>query len=242
MNRGYWQLLLLAGTLISVAPAARRADAGTVVPTRVELAQLLGPAAVTEDFQSFAVPASEFREFEGSLDSAAVKLGQGPGLVEPGIRFNVYPIGQLQWYGTQVFGGDSQRLSFSLTDAYGIDFSPPVRGAGLDLTSLEMLSGTANVRVFDNQGSQIAHFASSPIASPTEGTFVGYFHADGISRIEITTFEGGPILDDLIFAPVAEPTAGTLALGLAGVVQRVARRRITRGRSPAWSRRRTTLA
>src|SRR5262245_22042421 len=77
-----------------------------VVANRALLNSLLGGSATTEDFENLVVAPNAFIEFDAPLDSTSVKLGQGPGLVVPGIRFNLSP-GSLQVYGTTVFGGNS---------------------------------------------------------------------------------------------------------------------------------------
>lgn len=214
----------LAFLWMLVVNQAAFATTSGVLSSRSDLSDLLGNAAVTEGFELFSLPPESFREFAGSLDASTTLLGQGPGLVVPGVRFSVYPIGQLQWYGTTLFGGDSQRLSFSLTIQYRIEFSPPVSAFGIDLGALPGHNNKSQFSVYNRQQMLVGMFDSADIDDPIDTTFAGFAFLPGISKVEFSAFAGGPIIDNVTFGRVPEPTSAALLLACAMFARRIRHR------------------
>jgi hypothetical protein len=179
--------------------------------SRAELEAVLGDSAVTETFETFQVPPNPLgmAGFFGPLTSNSIVRGQGPGLVKPGISFQVPS--ELQWYDTTAFGGNSKRLSFSSGDAYNISFDPPVHAFGIDFTAIPMTSGSSSLYVYDTTGDTVGRFEYGTVNDPQTPTFVGFAHPDGIGGIGILTFGGGPILDNFTFGRVPEPSGISIA-------------------------------
>jgi hypothetical protein len=195
---------------IAFAVATSSRSTAQIVPSREALIALLGDKVVTETYEANSVAADTFAEFDGPLDSTSTPNGQGPGIVEPGIRFNVFP-GSLQIYGETVFGGNSQRLSFSATSVYHITLDPPVTAFGLDMLSLPGYSGEPSISVYDPNDIFLGSFPVGVVNHPQNPTFFGFQNAGGISRFDITVFTGGPILDNVTFERIV-PEPDTILL------------------------------
>jgi hypothetical protein len=210
-------------TFVALLSLETKLVIGQVVPTRAQLNALLGGGGKTENFEKFSVPDNNFIEFSSPLDSTSIKNGQGPGLVVPGIRFAINP-GGLQVYGTHVFGGNSQRLSFSATSAYLNTFNPPVTAFGLDLLALQGFSGSPQIAIYDAAHSFLGSFPVGTVGDPIMPTFFGFQHAGGISEFDITVFGGGPILDNVTFGN-AVPEPATFPLILVTTLASLAARR-----------------
>jgi hypothetical protein len=186
-----------------------------VLPSRAQLDAFLGSSAVTADFETYSIQPDKFVGIGAPLDSQRIVNGQGPGLVPPGVA--IAERTELQWYGTTVFGGNSKRLGFSSGSPYTITFNPPIVAFGVDLLSLPNHGDTVNIEVYSGPG-RIGSFDSPLVDDPQRPTFVGFRSPSflKISSVFISTFEGGPILDNLTFGRVPEPTTAMItAVGVA---------------------------
>ena len=195
----------LASALTAASPIGR-------LDSRSQLDAILGTASVTENFEAFEVPTNNelgYFNFFGPLTSNSVIQGQGPGLVVSGISIRTNS--QLQWYNTAALGGNSKRLGFTSGQAYLIDFSTPVSAFGFDFTAVPTTSGSSSMYVYDTKGDTVGQFQYALVNNPLVPTFAGFSHPDGISGVEIFTFQGGPILDNFTFGRVPEPSALILA-------------------------------
>jgi len=206
--------LILASLFLATSTSDVWANsAGSRLTTRAQLEAILGSTAVTEDFESYAISPNAFDGFSSPLDSTTAIRGQGPGLVIPGFRVRT-EVGELQWYGTTVFGGNSKRLSFSSGQYMFVHFTRPVTAFGVDLLSLEGYSGRALIELFaPGPGDKlIGSFDSEVVNNAQTPTFVGYAEPAGIGIFTISTFVGGPTLDNLTFQGVPEPGGMALVL------------------------------
>jgi hypothetical protein len=189
-----------------------------VVADRATVESILGASARTEDFESIALPPSGLLQLGTVLNSETVHLGNGPGLVIPGVSFIRSPDTQI--YSPAFTGGDSQRLGFSSGSPFVFRFSPPVRAVAIDLFIGSGIGGNPFVVVRNASGVQLAGFSLGTVNSKTVPTFLGYESEDGISEISVATFIGGPIFDNVTFGPlVPEPASELLAiLAMTGVL------------------------
>jgi hypothetical protein len=177
--------------------------------SRAELNNVLGPFAVHEDFETYEIAPYTFEGFSSPLNANTIARGQGPGLVKQGIQFANQ--NELQWYGTTVFGGNSKRLSYSSGSQWDVLFTPPVTAFGVDLLSLETLSGITSISIINSADQVVEQFHSGNINSPRDPTFVGYAYPAGIRRITLGTYVGGPVFDNFTFGRVPEPSSFTAA-------------------------------
>jgi hypothetical protein len=192
-----------------------------IVVDRATVESILGASARTEDFESIVLPSSGLLQLGTELNSETIHLGNGPGLVIPGVTFIRSPDTQI--YSPAFSGGKSQRLGFSSGSPFVFRFSPPVRAVAIDLFIGSGTGGNPFVVVRNASGDQLAGFNLGTVNSKTVPTFLGYESEDGIKEISVNTFLGGPIFDNVTFgAIVPEPASQLLAMcAMAGVFMRL---------------------
>lgn len=179
------------------------------VADRATVLSILGATAKTEDFENIALPPSGLLQLGSALNSNTVHLGNGPGLVIPGVTYRTPTDTQI--YSPAFSGGDSQRLGFSSGSPFTFQFAPPARAVGIDLFILNGNGDNPFVTVFDSHGQQLAGFNMNFINSKTVPTFFGFENSSGIGEINIGTFIGGPNFDNVTFgAVVPEPASAPL--------------------------------
>ncbi len=220
------QRLVYFAALCSLSLGLQNANAlvvGGAVPDRATLNSILaGYGPVTETFEAIPFPAVG-QVIPPVLNNAASVYGFGSGLVVPGITFLDPTLTQLQWNGGGYYGQPSNDLN-SNTSTLEIDFSHPARAFGLDMTVFAGFGDNANVNVYavDNL-TLLASFSGIPVNDPSSPVFFGYQDPGGIGKVEIQGASRGwsPMIDNVTFAPVPEPSAMALAaLGLVALARR----------------------
>lgn len=164
----------------------RTAPAATVtlVDDPVVIGSLLGTGAIFEDFDAFTVADGTTKNlFTDTLDSTTVARGQGPSLVETGLRFEV-PQGLLNWNGTNYENLPDRSIVGFNTDTLEIHFDTPTNVVGLEVNEFQSSPDFVTVRVFDGGGGLAATFTGLEVTNPA-GRFIGLTSTAGISKIEL---------------------------------------------------------
>jgi hypothetical protein len=198
---------------------------------RTTLFGLDGAQLKQEDFEKTVVPGRPFGQVALGpiLNSETVFQGKGPGIVVPGVTFKTQT--DIMLLGPLITGGTSQQLTYSSGNPFTIEFSPPVQLVGVDLFAIQANSGRSRINIFDVSNNLIADFSITGINSPTIPSFLGYRHDEGIKRILVSTFIGGPCFDNLAFGRIVpEPTTFCLLIvsSVGAVMNSMVTRRIGR--------------
>lgn len=197
---------------------------GGVIESRADLLAQLGPAAITEDFEAYKFPTNTAERVGTEVDATSVIDGQGPGLVQAGVRFIQAPAGEgLQW---------DRQFQYGLTSAAMVsdselivDFTVPVSHAGFNMFWFDVgfpLANPSTVQVY--AADDVTMLYSTNIFEPfaPDSYFFGYTDSRGIGRIVLFRDEGddlgvSPMIDNLTFGFVPESTVGPLlSIALSG--------------------------
>ena len=213
-------LVLFLGALCFIPLPSTIATAG-VIADRATLDALLGASEVTENFEAFSI-APGGSTFLGitSLNAGTTTLGQGPGLVVPGVQFGSPT--NLQWNGAGYFGQPSKDILGY--NPLAINFAIPTNAFGLDLLAFKGYPETATVTIYGADDiSEIAKISGIGLPSSASPIFFGYSDNSGIGKVllEQQPDRWSPIIDNLSFGtptPIPEPaTMLLLGSGLIGL-------------------------
>ncbi len=206
--------LFAVAALLAMAAPTRAA----VVLDRATLNSIVGGLAISENFEAYQIAAGGALAFTGidALTSGTILTSgtaQGPGLVVPGVTFTGSTV---QWNAQNYYGAPSREILFNST-ALTINFSTPATAFGVDLRNFAGYSSTATVTVFAANGTTVLYSGTGLTLTGT-AQFFGFQDAGGIGRVTFTTTSGNgwsPIIDNLTFAIIPEPSV--VALMLAGL-------------------------
>ena len=195
----------------------------SVVTSREELAGQLGAAAITENFEGFVLAPDTAARVGTVLDSNSVVSGQGPGLVQPGLRFTQSPAGEgLQW--DRQFGYGLLSEALVSDNKMIVDFTTPVTHVGFDMFWYHTQYPPANpstIQVF--AADQVTLLYTTNIFEPfaPDAYFFGYANTNTIGRVILFRDEGGSLgvtalIDNLTFgfAPTLSATVSNQQLSL----------------------------
>ncbi len=210
----------VAAIALLFTPAS--ASAG-LIADRVALQTQLGAAAITEDFESWTSELVSDSPFT-VLDADTVIAGQGPGIVNPGLRFtNIASnrnVDDLQLDRRSEFSIPSGSL-LAEGGTLVIDFLVPITHAGFDFFQFDGFADTASVQVFASDDSTVIFQTARVLPAPNApaSTFFGYTDLGGIGSVRIrSTVKGwSPLVDDLTYGDIPEP-ASLCMLGLGALV------------------------
>ena len=218
------RLHVSAFAAITLLFASNPVSAG-LIDSRVTLQSQLGAAAIYEDFESWTSSIIDEPTLQ-VLDASTVVDGQGPGIVNPGLRFENLSIHRENSYLQLDRRSQYNIPSGSILGGNGgllIDFLWPVSHAGFDFFQFSGYAASATIRVFASDDTTEIYFSPTLLDAPDApaSTFFGYSNLDGIGsiRIESTGQVWSPLVDDLTYGGVPEPatavmlTVGALALG-----------------------------
>ncbi|HVM61601.1 MAG TPA: PEP-CTERM sorting domain-containing protein [Verrucomicrobiae bacterium] len=200
---------------------------GTVLDRSTLDSILAGDGPVTEGFEAFPVPAGLPASIPSVLDNTDPVYGFGSGMVVPGVTFR----GALQWNGVGYYGQPSKDIGSGST--LEIDFSTPTPAFGLDLLVFAGYGDDAVVNVYGaDDTTLLANVSGLTISDPSSPVFFGYQDAGGIGMVQIegTYRTWSPLIDNVTFAPVPEPSVSVLVVtgGLLLVSTLVRRQRAVR--------------
>ena len=204
------------------------AQAGGLVPDRTTLDAITGSLGVTETFESYNLAAGTALTFTGInvFDSTVPLNGQGPGLVDPGVTFSG---SLLQWDAATYFGAPTKEILFN-SSTITIDFAVPTIAFGVDVRDFAGYSDMMSAAIYAADGTTLlATFSGGSAVALGGGTpvFFGYQDSSGIGRVTLTMQASpwSPLIDNLQFIPVPEPSTGVLlGAGLAWPLLAVRRR------------------
>ena len=225
MQRAIQMMCVTATMAVMTGLASNQVHAGVIL-SRADLVNALGGAAATEDFESWNGTVLTPGGWS-SLDSSTIVEGQGPGIVNDGLRFtNINSnreLNELQLDRRSEYGITSGAL-LAEGGTLVINFLGPVTHAGLDFFQFRGWQDTATVRVYGSDDTSMI-YDSSGLAAPNapSSTFFAYTDAAGIGRITIqsTSYGWSPLIDDLTYGVVPEPaTLSLLALGGLALLRR----------------------
>lgn len=218
-------IITLALALCDSTPAQA---AGGIVPDRSTLDSILaGYGPLTENFEAINLPPDVGQVGPPVLSSNISYYGFGSGLVVPGVTFSSIG-GVLQWNSEGYFGQPSKDINSSSTTLQ-INFTAPTPAFGLDLLVFAGFGDDANVSVYGaDDATLLASFSGISLSDPSSPVFFGYQDASGIGMVQIqgTDHSWSPLIDNLTFAVVPEPSATALlalafSLAAMGVRQRM---------------------
>ncbi|MEW6536367.1 MAG: PEP-CTERM sorting domain-containing protein [Candidatus Auribacterota bacterium] len=207
------------------------ANAG-VLPDRATLESILGANAVTEDFETLAVPSNTAYGIANvdTLDSSTIltinTMPFGPGLVIPGVSFT--ELDNLNWNGENIWGQTSRAiLGFNYDGIPGhsivIDFHNPTPACGLDLSILSVTPfhpDVFNVAVYGADDSSLLYTSGDINIDFFTRIFWGYTDDAGIGKIAVSsaTQDWSAIVDNVTFdgSAVPEPVSSALFVFGAG--------------------------
>lgn len=211
-----------AVTAIVLVLTPALAQAG-LIADRVSLQAQLGVAAVNEDFESWTSDIINESSLQ-VLDADTVVAGNGPGIVNPGLRFENIDIHRDSSYLQLDRRGQYNIPSGSLLGGNGgllIDFLSPVSHAGFDFFQFSGYADSATVRVFAADDVTEIYVTPLTLDAPDApaSTFFGYADPGGIGSIQIesTGQNWSPLIDDLTYGNIPEPGSACL-LGLGSLV------------------------
>jgi hypothetical protein len=230
----YVKRLLQASSYLAVVSLALLLSEvkGGIIGTRTDLLSQLGSNAVTENFESYLFPSDTAKRVGTELDATSVIDGQGPGLVQPGVRFQQTPAGEgLQWDRQFEYGLQSAALVSD--NKLIVDFTTPVTHAGFDFFWFNagfQLAEPATIQVFATDDVSLLY--STNIFEPyaPNSFFFGFTDSQGIGNIALFRVEDealgvSPIIDNLTFGSIPEPSTLSLVLLGASVMLAVSRKR-----------------
>jgi hypothetical protein len=185
---------------------------GGIVPDRSTLNSILaGYGSVTENFEAISLPPNVGQIGPAVLNSTTHFDGWGPGLVVPGVTFSAVS-GDLQWNGAGYYGQPSKDICSS-SSTIEIDFSNPTPAFGLDLLVFAGFGDNANVNVYGADNTTLlANISGISISDPSSPVFFGYQDSAGIGMVQIqsTVHSWSPLIDNVTFATVPEPSVPAL--------------------------------
>jgi hypothetical protein len=224
------QLVMSAASLTLFAGSL---DAAMVV-SRTALNTLLGGTAVNENFENFNVANGASTSLGGNtaLNSTSVNAGQGPGLIVPGMQLlpGAAAGDHLLWQGAGQYGFTSKNIGVDPGSLITIDFTTVVNAFGMDLLTYGSPYPNVNqVTVYAIDDTTVLGTFSNISLAGGQIAFFGYENilGGGLGKIVLQTTSGyGPVLDNVTFGAVPEPTtmiAGALLLlpFAAGAVRRM---------------------
>jgi hypothetical protein len=198
-----------------------------VIIDRAALNSIVGSLAVAVNFEAYNLAAGQATgvnaNFLNSLTTLTVASDiQGPNLVPAGVSFSGTT---LQWNDKNYFGAPSREI-LATQNTLTITFSSPTTAFGLDVRNFQGYSSTMTVTVFGADGTTTIFTAANFALSGTP-IFFGYADTNGILRVTLSNSGSpwSPIIDNLTFAAIPEPTTWMLlATGLSAVAISAKRR------------------
>jgi hypothetical protein len=199
------ELKLLRPLLLALLVAPFLARGQTLVADRPTLNGILAGSAFTETFQGFTLFPGIGQVFTGvnTVDSTSIMNSEGPGLVAPGLTFSGTSV---QWDAAGYYNAPSTELLFN-SSTITIDFSSPTIAFGLDVRDFSGFSATMVVTVYGADGTTVlGTYSGISIGDPS--IFFGFQDAAGIGKVTLTNNANSwsPIIDNLTFEPVPEPS------------------------------------
>jgi hypothetical protein len=197
LNRLWCLLASWAPLVLSLMLLPPAAYSGTVLPDRTTLDNLLGSAAIGEDFQAFDLQGQPVLDVGTVLDSST-------GAIVDGVSFsafgNALVIRDLGFLGlTQVLDADGSGPRTLL-----IDFSVPVSAFGFDFISSVLVGTDVSVTVFASDDSSVLEHDAFTLFF-LKG-FIGVSEPAGIGSVTISATARAPLdfvkdvtIDDLTF-------------------------------------------
>jgi hypothetical protein len=218
-----WIAMKLLSTLLSLSFAVlgatvagnALANTGGIVADRSTINSILaGYGPLTENFEAIGLPPGVGQIGPSVLNSTTPFDGFGTGLVVPGVTFTSLG-GDLQWNSQGYYGQPSMDIN-GTGATLEIDFSTPTPAIGVDLLVFAGFGDNANVSVYGaDDTTLLATVSGIALSDPSSPVFFGYQDAGGIGKVQIQGVSRGwsPLIDNVTFAPVPEPSV----LALAGV-------------------------
>jgi hypothetical protein len=213
----FYSVLLALG---NSAHAQAIINSGGIVPDRPTLNSIVaGYGPVTENFEAISLPLNVGQVGPPVLNSTTHFDGWGPGLVVPGVTFWAV-LGDLQWNGAGYYGQPSEDI-LSTSSTIQINFSNPTLAFGLDLLVFAGFGDHANVNVYGaDDTTLLASVSGISISDPSSTVFFGYQDSAGIGMVQIEDTDHGwsPLIDNVTFATVPEPSAFAILIMCAGML------------------------
>jgi len=208
-----WRALPLIVLLPGVAAAQ-------LIPDRTTLDGILGSEGVLANFEGFTITAgSAINTTAVTLDAFAIVDGQGPGLAPPNVTFFGTFGGNLQWDDANYFGAPSREILFNSSGkSLSFDFGVPATAFGLDIRDFVGYTDIVTVTIYaPDRVSVLGTFGGIVLDTTGVPVFFGYQAAGGIGRVTLSQVNNSwsPLIDNLAFTPIPEPSAW--ALFLAGI-------------------------
>lgn len=198
-----------------------------VVIDRVTLNAILGGLAVSENFEAFQIAAGGATALNVNTLGVSTLVTfnsviQGPGLVAPGVTFSG---SNLQWNAQNYYAAPSREILFN-GPSITLDFATPTSAFGVDVRNFSGYGSTMSVTVFAANGTTVLYTATGLALGGTP-IFFGYQNTGGIGRVTFTAAGSSwsPILDNLTFSAIPEPSVTALMLAGLGVITLAWRRR-----------------
>lgn len=218
--RRFLQILLFAIPAVGLAQ---------VIPDRTTLNSIVGASGKTVDFETFSIGSGGATSAGVAvLDFNTIASGQGPNLVLAGVTFSV-PAGNIQWDGINYYSSPSREILGNASNStLTITFTNPTKAFGLDLRAFNGLGATASATVYGSDNTTVLSTIPG-INLPSSGApvFFGYQSASGIGKVVLTQNNYGwsPIIDNLTFVPIPEPSVAQLLTGGLALLVLIRRRR-----------------
>jgi autotransporter-associated beta strand protein len=229
MNSPQISLRAFVAAAFVLGPLAGGANAGVIL-TRDDLNSGIGATGTTETFENWTGSVLSPWGFS-TLDSTTVVQGQGPGIVTEGVVFsNInsrHNYNELQLDRRSEYNIPSGSL-LAEGGTLVVDFLSPVSHVGFDFFQFNGYSDSATVRVYATDDLTIL-YDSGLLSAPNapSATFFGYNDNAGMGKVHLasSTKLWSPLIDNLTFAAVPEPSIGNFWVG----------DDLVRGGSGAWS-------
>jgi PEP-CTERM motif-containing protein len=189
------------------------------IGSRAELRALLGGPGTLEDFEKFSMGGAGVVQIDcDPLSSTAICLGQGPGLIVPGLSITGKP---LYWYGKGHGPHDSQSLAGSYhPEDYYFDFTGSVQAFGADLWDFFRMPWFATLTIYGTDDTTVIGKVTVP-GCCYYPTFAGWYDPAGIGGFKGSLDRAEPSLptiDDLEFGVTSVPEPASLTLLAVGLV------------------------
>ena len=196
------------------------------IASRSTLQALLGGQGTLETFEAYAIADGNAQVLQDCavLDAASVCMGQGPGLVGPGLTLR--SLVTLSWNGPGWEGAPSKEVLAYDSTSLAIEFTTPAQAAGLDVRTFTDFPVTATLDVFGADLTTLLGSIEVPLPATGAPQFLGWQDEAGIGRITVTqnAWWWSPQIDNVEFGaavPAPEPaSAALLGLGLAVLATR----------------------